>query len=234
MTLVMTAAVIVMFRRGSYLGLAMGVVLLLIVMRKGWWLVVGTALFVLVLSVSDSRLAERVKSIADTTHTSSSVRIQLALTGLDFIVDQGLFFKGTGAKMSKESHIAFYQAQPPDYQKRFQLIKSFFGNFHNSFLQMAVEYGLFFLISFLAATVCLMLWIVRRMKELDRHQQAYPVAALVVTGGFFVSQIFHGDLYSYGGIPYILVFSAGCLVVNIGGAGGDPQSDTSGQAAEAL
>jgi O-antigen ligase len=230
----MSAAVIIMFRRGSYLGLAVGVLLLLVVMRKGWWIVVGTFSILLLVFVSESRIAERIKSIADTTHTSSSVRIQLLLTGLDYIGDQGFFFKGTGAKMSKESHIAFYQSQPPDYQKRFQLIKKFFGNFHNSFLQMAVEYGLFFLVSFLSATVCLMRWMIQRMPDLDIRQKAYPVAALVVTGGFFVSQMFHGDLYSYGGIPYILVFSAGCLVVNIGGAGGDPQSDTSGQAAEAL
>ena len=215
-TAFMVTAVFLMLRRGSYLGLMAGVSILLVLMRKTKILALIVLVLCSVLYFSDIRIVDRVKSIMDFNGDESNrERIQLLRTGTDFLMDEHLFFHGTGAEQSKSPFTTYFYSHPPEYQHQNRDIikKQYFGNFHNSFLQMAVEDGVFFLLMYLSTIGYILLIFGRSLSRLPDHQKIYPMAAIVVTIGFFISQFFHSDLYSYGGIPFILMFAAGCQVI---------------------
>ena len=222
----MLSGVMFMGRRGSLLGLLAGVVILLIFFRKLFMITLVAASLVFAAYHSDTWIAQRMKSINSDTwivqriksikdlegNESNTARLQLAQTGIDYLVDERLFLRGTGAKHSTSFFEDYFNAKPEDYKKKYSTVPQYFGNFHNSFLQMAIEAGGLFLLLFLGSTLYMMGVMVKRLPKLARNQRVYPIAAMAVTWAFFVSQFFHGDLYRYGGIPYILVFSAGCVM----------------------
>jgi O-antigen ligase len=216
-TLLMMAAVILMLRRSAYLGFVVGIFTFLLVMRKRKILTLVVIALCLSLYLSDSVVVQRVKSIVDfKDNNSNRERIQLLRTGSAYIMDEGLFFHGTGAKMSVEPYTEYFYSHRPEYQEENSDIirMDFFGNFHNSFLQMAVEYGVFYLLCYLISILCILIWLFRSLPNLPPALKVYPTAAIAATAGFFVSQFFHTNLYSYGALPFLLAFSAGCTVVN--------------------
>jgi len=217
-TLLMMSAVVLMLRRSSYLGFTAGIFAFLLVKRK--WKILSLIVIALCVSLyfSHSVVTQRVKSIMDFKGDDSNrERIELFRTGFAYLIDEGLIFHGTGGKMSEEPYTEYFYSHGPEYQKENRDIvrKNFFGNFHNSFLQMAVEYGLFFLVCYLISIFYVLFWLYRSLPNLTRNQKVYPTAALVTTVGYFVSQFFHTNLYSYGALPFLLAFSAGCIVVNL-------------------
>lgn len=216
-TLLVMAAVLLMMRRGVYLGFVAGVFAFLLTLKK------KKILFLIVIALcasfyfSNTVVTQRIKSIVDFKNDNSNrERIQLFRTGFAYIVDEGLFFHGTGGKMSVEPYTEYFYSHPPEYEaKNIDIVrKQYFGNFHNSFLQMAVEYGLFFALCYLVSIIYMLVRLYRSLPYLEGNRKVYPIAAIVVTSGFFVSQFFHTDLYSYGGIPFLLAFAAGCLMAN--------------------
>lgn len=216
-TALILSAVFLMLRRGSYLGLVVGVFAFLIATRKKKVLALVVIALCATLYFSNSMVTQRVKSIVEFKDDSSNrERIQLFRTGTAYLIDERLFFRGIGGKMSYEPFKTYFYSHPAEYQERNKDIihKDYFGNFHNSFLQMAVEYGLFFLLCYLASIIYMLVRLFRHLPRLTGNHRVYPMAAIVVTLGFFVSQFFHTDLYSYGGIPFLLTFAAGCHVFN--------------------
>lgn len=216
-TALMFSAVILMLRRGSYLGFAVGVFVFLFISKKRKILpLVIIALFTF-LYFSNSMVVTRVKSIVDfKDNNSNRERIQLLRTGTAYLMDKHLIFRGTGGKMAVEPYTEYFYSHSDEYQEKNSDIirKQYFGNFHNSFLQMAVEYGLFFLLCYLASIFYILGRLYKSLPHLTGNQKVYPKVAIVITLGFFVSQFFHTDLYSYGGIPFLLAFAAGCHVFN--------------------
>lgn len=217
-TLLMMSAVILMLRRSAYLGFTVGIFVFLLVMGKRKILTLIVIALCVSLYFSDSVVTQRVKSIVDFKGDHSNrERIELFRTGFAYLIDDGLIFHGTGGKMSVEPYTEYFYSHGPEYQEKNRDIihMNFFGNFHNSFLQMAVEYGLFFLLCYLISIFYVLFWLYRSLPHLTRNQKVYPTAALVATAGYFVSQFFHTNLYSYGALPFLLAFSAGCIVVNL-------------------
>lgn len=216
-SLFMMVAVILMLRRSAYLGFAVGVFVFLLLIQKRKVLVLVAIALCVALFFSNSVVVQRVKSIVDFKDDHSNrERIQLLRTGTAYIIDEGLFFHGTGGKMSVEPYTEYFYSHSTEYQAKNRDIvhMNFFGNFHNSFLQMAVEYGLFFLLCYLASIFYLLFRLYRSLPLLTRNQKVYPTATIVATAGFWVSQFFHTNLYSYGALPFLLVFAAGCAVTN--------------------
>lgn len=214
-SILMLSAVILMARRGSYLGLVIGMfVLSFIYWRK--WLLFLVIILTLSVFIIETPVSQRIKSIVDVNNDISNIiRIQLNKTGIDFVIKKKLFLRGTGGKQSEQWFREFYLSKSDEYRERFGKVEeyNYFGNFHNSFLQIAVEYGVVFLLTYLCCVGYLFVWILRNIKWLDDGENVYPVSAIVVTMGFYVSQMFHNDLYSYGGIPQILIFLSGCYSV---------------------
>lgn len=213
-TLFMLIAVLIMGRRGSYLGFMIGLVVVLATFRKKMLFVLLAVVVCSSLYFSNSWVTQRAISIIDLTdNISNTIRLQLNRTGVDYLIEDRLFLRGTGGKMAEKPFGAFFNSKPPEYQAKYDTVKQYLGNFHNSFLQIAVEAGLFFLLIYLLSIGYMLVAMVKRLPHLMNNRKVYPIAALVVTVGFYVSQFFHNDLYSYGGIPYVLIFSGGCYMV---------------------
>lgn len=212
-TLLMVAGISIMGRRGSIIGLIVGVVVLMIVFRRFFILALIMIVALCSLYFSDNWLAQRVKSIRDLDkNESNNIRLQLLRTGVDYIVDKRLFFMGTGAKKAEIFFGAYFNSKPETYKVKYDRVSQYFGNFHNSFLQMAIEAGVIFTMLFLASIFYMMVFLQKKLGKLEGNRRFYPAAALAVTMGCFASQFFHGDLYMYGGIPFILILSGGCGV----------------------
>jgi hypothetical protein len=229
-TLLMLVAVILMMRRSAYIGFVAGVFVLPMVIQKRKILTFSILLLCVAPFFFNSGVTQRVQSIVDFKNDHSNrERIQLLRTGSAYILDERLFFHGTGGKMSRDPYTEYFYSHPPEYQEEnIDIIRQdFFGNFHNSFLQMAVEYGLFFVLCYLASIFYMLVRLYRSLPHLTGSRKVYPLAAIVITVGFFVSQFFHTNLYSYGGLPFLLAFAAGCHVTNRYGMG-VPKTDPDG------
>lgn len=216
-TAIILSVVFLMLRRGSYLGLVIGVIVFLLATRKKKLIALLIIALFATLYFSNSVIVQRVKSIVDLKDDNSNrERIQLLRTGTAYLIDERLFFHGTGGKMSYSPYKEYFYSHPSEYQeKNIDIIrKQYFGSFHNSFLQMAVEYGLFFLLCYLASIGYMLVRICRHLPRMEASRKFYPIAAVVITAGVLASQFFHSDLYSYGGLPFILISAAGCVVVN--------------------
>lgn len=212
-TLLMVSGVAVMGRRGSLIGLLVGIIVLLLVFRRFLILVLIMGAVCCSLYFSDNWVTQRVRSISALDKQESNIiRIQVVRTGVDYLIDKRLFFRGTGAKKSEKTFGAYYNSMPKVYKKKYDRVSKYFGNFHNSFLQMAIEAGALFVILFLSSVLYLMVFLFKKVGRLEGDLRFYPAAALAVTTACFASQFFHGDLYMYGGIPFILILSGACVV----------------------
>lgn len=210
-TVLMISGVFVMGRRGSIMGLLAGIVIFGVVSRRIFILALVVSTVCCSVYFSNTWIVQRIISIADLNNNESNeVRIQLIRTGVDYIGDARLFFRGTGAKLSKKPFESYYNSKPDAYKAKYNLVGGYFGNYHNSFLQMAIEGGVLFVLLFFVCVFSMMVFLIIRLFKLEGNAKFYPTAAISVTCGCFVSQFFHGDLYMYGGIPFIMVLSAGC------------------------
>lgn len=220
-TVLMFFGIAVMGRRGTILGLLMGggvlLITMMLVMRKG--LVLAAVMVVVCLSMifSDGWLGDRVRSIKDWhNNESNEVRIMLIEFGVDYIIDEHLFLRGTGAKKSRKLVGDYFNSKPEEYREKYNAkykgFESYFGNFHNSFLQMAIEGGALFLFLFLLCFFSIMFFLFKNMKRLEGNRKFYPMSALAVTAACFSSQFFYNDLFMYAGIPCIIMLSGGCYV----------------------
>jgi hypothetical protein len=215
-TLLLLTAVLFMYRRGSYFGFIAGGVALLLTLKRYKILLLIIAALCASIYFSDLSAIQRVRSTLDFKGDHSNrERIQLLRTGSAYLIDAHLFFRGTGAKMAVEPFTEYFYSHDTKYQEENKdIVKmQMFGNFHNSFLQMAVEYGIFFVLIYLASIGYTMVYFHRRLPPMSPETRSAAIAAIVLTSGFFVSQFFHNDLYSYGGLPFILTLAAGCQAV---------------------
>jgi O-antigen ligase len=218
-TVLILVSVFLLGERGAWLGLYISVAVVLVLYEKRLIiaLLVITALSPLFLPEDG---VDRIKSIVDTGHFSNQIRLKLYRVGFDFLVEENCWFRGTGARNVKEPVQAFFDRKPESYrQTYYETYMTYFNSFHNSFLQMAVEGGLLFALSYLACHILLLLGMLKRLKTADPPGRVYLLAAIALTPGFFISQFFHEELFRYGGLVFALIFYSGCLAAS--GAGPD-------------
>ena len=207
-----TLFLILTAQRGSWIGFIIGIVVLLIFFRGGWKKSLGLIAILLMFSVFfGARFYKDMVSIVDLEHDpSNEVRIQLWISGVDFLMESP--FLGHGSDSIENSFKTFFQNKSSEYKSRFPAAEKFPGNMHNSYLQILVESGggVFVLL------ICFYLVLLRHIYMNDRKFPCFNTLILskkillVVSPGFLVSQFFHGDLFSYGGVSYLIVL--GCAL----------------------
>jgi len=213
--------------RGSWLGFVIGCITLFIILfyvhRKAsifsFIIVAFVATFIYVGNIGDvknniKRINQQVESIihTDSNNESNNARLHLWKTGWDFSKNQFLF--GTGAKQSKEMFKTFFENQPNEYQKKYYLALSYPGDYHNSYLQIYIETGAIFTLSYMAGIIFLLFIIIKSINVVRSNERKYLIAAVISSVGFLVTQIFHSDLYHYGSTAFYLVLFSGCYTLN--------------------
>ncbi len=196
-------------QRGSWTGFAVSALLLaLFNIKRNKKVYIFFLVAVAIILFVGAKFYREVRSIADLkTNASNIVRLQLWSSGLDFSFEEPLF--GYGASNIEEEFKQFYYSQPEQYQKKYPKAIQFPGNFHNTYLQIIAESGWIYFI----LLALYFFWVMKAgMKTLlkGRTPSELPMrVTAIVMPGFLVSQFFHGDLFSYGGVAFIIVLSFG-------------------------
>ena len=159
-----------------------------------------------------------IKSIPELTSdkpNSNTVRFGLYKLGVDYILDGNSLIGGTGGDNAQEVVTKYVKGRGEDYQKQYlALITNKKGNFHNSLMQMAVEGGLLFLLSYLASVAYIVFRMIRRLKHSAIEYKVYLVASIFISVGFIVSQLVHEELFKYAGLSYSLILYSGAVIEN--------------------
>lgn len=195
-------------QRAAYLGLYFGLIVLLFLYSKRFLVL----LFLLTLTAPlfmPEYVIERTRTIIDPQMSSNAARIRLFEIGTDFIIEKNLFFTGAGVESVEPGLKAFLEMKSQEYQKKYEeVLKLFPDNFHNSYLQMAVEAGVLFLIFYMGSLIILSLKIIRT----HGFSQSFVLScAIVLFAGFGLSQLFHEEFFRYGGLVFFLCFYGSCI-----------------------
>ncbi len=202
-TAILFITVICIGQRGAYLGLFTGLVVLLILFAKKL-VPVLIALAMLSPVFLPDYVVKRTMSIIDPNQKSNSHRLKLIQLGFDFMTEKKIYITGAGVESVKSELIRFKKTKSAAYQKEYnRLLKLYPDNFHNSYLQMAIEGGIPFLICFMGGLAVLLIKIIRNNNLKDSYEMS---CAVVLLFGFGVSQVFHEELFRYGGLVFLLSF----------------------------
>lgn len=157
-----------------------------------------------------------IKSISDTKKDRSNmVRLSLNKIGASYILDGNSIISGTGGDNAQEIVTKYIESKDEDYQKRYlEVFTKKQGNFHNSLMQMAVEGGMLFLVSYLAAIAYLVSKMIKKAKFSKMDSKVYLVAGIFVPVGFIFSQIVHEELFKYAGFVNSLILYSGAFIEN--------------------
>jgi len=213
-TSIIFTAIILIGQRGAYLGFYLGLAALLFAYSKK--LLAGLIILTVLSSLFvPGYVLDRAKSIIDPNQESNSYRLDLLKFGTDLLIEQKCFIRGTGVKNIDLELEKLFTAKPQKYRDRYYAtFKKFHHNFHNSYLQMAVEGGLLFLILYLSSICYLLVQMFQKIKKTDLNEQNILPCVVVSSIGFLVSQFFHEDFFRYGGLVFFTCFYGGCMVEN--------------------
>lgn len=207
--------VILIGQRGAYIGLYIGLSVLSFLYSKRLLIL----LFLLTLVASfgaPDYVLNRTRSIIDPALESNSDRLQLLTLCKDFMVKKKIFLRGTGAKGMDKTIENFLAEQPPKYYQTYaRVFKLYPGNFHNSYLQMAVEVGPLFVVFYLSSIAWMLYEIYKRYRVYGPDANGFIPAVLATAAGFLISQIFHEEFYRYGGLVFFIFFYGACMITEI-------------------
>ncbi|NOX27150.1 MAG: O-antigen ligase family protein [Gammaproteobacteria bacterium] len=194
--------------RGAWLGYFVGALTYGLMFCRKLLVVLTIMIAMAFLFANESKLMDEARSISDVSDNhSNSARLQLWQSGWDF--SQNQFWLGSGRSDLEQRFVDYLDDQPLEYQQTHALAALYPGDFHNSYLQILVEWGALW---FLLMTVCgalLFYNLYQSLMQVSPGHKAYVHAAIAVSAGYLFSQFFHGELYSYGTILYLLVLTAG-------------------------
>lgn len=206
-TLVLLTGVVLLGERGAWLGMYCGLVVFLAV--YGRKLLLGMVVLSLFSPLFLPQVAlDRLNDIY-----SNDVRLKLFRVSVDFIIEENCLFLGTGAKNVQENFDRFVKTRSQDYQDDYHHIFEVYpGNLHSSFLQMAVEVGLVFVLAYLGAVLWIVIRLLRTMTRMNPPDRVIVMSVVSVTAGFLVSQAFHEELFRYGGLVFSLLLYSACFI----------------------
>lgn len=205
-------AIVFIRQRAAMLGLYVGWVVYALFFNKRFLLfVVGLTLMIALSLNSGNPVMTRIKSIWDFEQASNATRIDLYSSGMPYVLERHMLV-GTGSKKDSKDFLEFYEKKDNSFKIKNKFAKSHSGNFHNSFLQMAVEGGFLFVLIFLIGLIYLIYRMILELRE--KEKRLYCMTALVVSIGAFVMFFFHDELYRYGGIIFYLTLIIGCFPYN--------------------
>ncbi|MFH1156484.1 MAG: O-antigen ligase family protein [Pseudomonadota bacterium] len=211
-TALLFVGVVLLGERGAWIGFYFGLfIFLMIYSRKLLFLIVVISL--MAPFYTPDVAMQRLKSIVDVTHFSNDIRLRLYRAGFDYLVETNRFVTGTGVENVQKEVDVFFETKPKAYQDEYyQTFKDHPGNFHNSFLQMAVEGGVLFLLSYLLAMGLLLVRLARKARDMKDGDRLIIKAIVSVSAGFLLSQFFHEELFRYGGLVFMILLYAGCYI----------------------
>lgn len=207
-TVLILITILCIGQRAAYLGLYFGLIVLLFMYFKRLLVLLFLLTLIAPMFMPDY-VIERTLSIADPQMDSNAARIQLFEIGTDFIIEKKLFFTGAGVESVEPGLKAFLEMKNQEYQKRYdEVVKLFPDNFHNSYLQMAVEAGPLFLIFYLGSLIIISVKIIR----IHGFSTNFVLScAIILFAGFGLSQLFHEEFFRYGGLVFFLCFYGSCI-----------------------
>jgi len=189
--------------RGTWVGLTVAVLGYALIFNRKWLIPLILIAAVMMLLPGNTAAILEVKSILDfETHISNNSRFHLWKTGLDFSLQN--FWFGTGEQWIKQGFLDFFAAKPEGYQQIYHLAAQYPGNFHNSYLQIFIQWGMLTFAALVFGFSQFIRNLVGVLHSTTPEKAVHIRAFLIVTIGFLVSQFFHGDLYSYGSTIYFL------------------------------
>jgi len=203
------AAILVIQQRGAILGLFVGWSVYGVLFNRKFFLgmIMATLVGTFVLK-DDHPLTGRIKSIGDTNDVSNAIRLDLLGSGIPYVLNHHLL-TGSGEKKPEESFASFFNKQDKSFQEKFANAMKYPGNFHNSFLQMAAEGGVLFLLAYLAGLGYVFFRLIADRG--DSENRVFCIGALVVTFAGCAIFFFHGELFRYGGLVFCLATYSGCV-----------------------
>ncbi len=199
---------------GAWLGLLVGLFVLLFLYNKKLLIPV-----IIIGGLCSPYLPDSIKTVVKNTadyknDRSSKARVELNKTGFDYLVDRGTLFTGTGAEHAKKSYLKFMEKQPLSYRETYQFAyRRLPGNFHNSFMQMAVEGGVLFVTVYLGAMLYLVVQMLKRNGQMQLNDKAIILTCASLVSGFFISQFVHGGLLDYASLVSGLMVYSGLVVM---------------------
>lgn len=206
-TIILLASVLLLGERGAWLGLFAGLVVFLFVYSRKLLLVIAILLPIVLFNlpkVPHERLIDR---------HSTQIRLKLLKLGGEFIVDKNLWIRGTGAHTTQGFIESYISQKPQAYQERYHFILNHFpDNFHSSYLQMAVEAGVLFPLLFLGAVLFVIFSLIRARPLMSPHDSLIVWTAISVTCGSLIAQMFHEELFRYGGLASAIILYSACFI----------------------
>ncbi len=232
-TLLLFVTVALIGQRGAYVGLFFGLITLFLLHSRRL-LILMIVIMLLSPLFAPSYIIQRTRSIfeiGDLSKTvkiedikkakstlevgklSNSVRIRLMKLGVEMIGEKKLYFRGTGAKTIKSAVKEYLDTKSQAVRDHYNdLLTVFPGNFHNSYLQMAIECGVFSLLLYLSVIAFLMFKMLRSLKQAVFDDHIFLSCNLACMTGFAICSFFHEEFFKYGGLVAFLCFYGGCMV----------------------
>ena len=204
-----TAAILVIKQRAAMLGLFLGWLFYGIFFNRKFLLgfMVASLVGAFVLKDSDS-LMNRIRSIGDRNETSNVARLDLLGSGIPYVLKNHMV-TGAGEKNPEQSFIKFFKQQDKPFQEKYVKAMKLPGNFHNSFLQMAAEGGVLYLLLYLSGIGYVLFKMFLELSDPERR--ICRIGSMTVTLAGIVIFFFHGELYRYGGLVFYMALMSGCI-----------------------
>jgi O-antigen ligase len=196
--------------RGAFLGFFFGTAILLILTRKKR-IALSIAAIIILGAYNFNGFKGDLQSIVNfKNNLSNNTRIQLLISGLQYVYHGSDLFFGIGAENSEVTFKNFILSHDETYQKKYSLALQHSRDFHNSYLQILIECGFIFLLAFIAGIALLLFLLYKSLKFADTTQKPMIISAIVVSSGFLLAQLFHSELNSYSSSFFYLVLFGGC------------------------
>ncbi|RUM94344.1 MAG: hypothetical protein DSZ28_03685 [Thiothrix sp.] len=200
--------------RSTWLGFGLSILAYAVFFRPRWLIPIITISVIMLFMGQETNISNELSSILDFRgNSSNNTRLQLWVTGWDFSEKNLLL--GAGVNDIQNQFLDFYNAQSASYKEANHLVASSIGNFHNSYLQILIEWGVLTFGAFVLSCVILILKLVHALKTTQSGHLVFIRAFLVVSVGYLFSQFFHNELISYSATLYFLLMYSAIYAASI-------------------
>jgi len=204
--LLLSAGLLMSAARGAWLGCFLGMVVFSLLFYRRFLIIIAIAIVASLFFLGESEFIHEAKSIFDfSANFSNNARLQLWQAGWDF--SQKQFWFGAGYSQVEPLFLDHFFSQSVSYQQQYALAVLFPWDFHNSYLQILVEWGAVFFGIFMLCGAVLLVNLYRSIHRTMKENCAVVKAAVVVSFGYLPIQFFHNELYGYGTVIYLLLLT---------------------------
>jgi O-antigen ligase len=190
--------------RSTWIGLVLAILCYSVIFRPKWLVPIvlsGVAMFYI---NQESALSREFGSVLDfRDNISNNTRLQLWSVGLDFL-DKNLML-GVGKTGIQQQFLDFYNMQPYSYKETYSLVSSSIGNFHNSYLQILIEWGVLTMGAFILSSAMLVIRLTQALRTVPQEHVVYIRVFFIVSIAYVFSQFFHNEFISYSATLYFLL-----------------------------